>query len=154
MTNQRGPKESAVIEVQRGLHAQSLRFIFLLLKNTLLVEIDDFPLQNGTLLKAKVPTPGAFIFHKGLIFPRRKEDYKRAKDLYYIFDILANCPELSEQIIDELSKLKKTHTRWFKRFVENLKEHFPDTTSKGVYLIHIQRPGCLQYYQRKKLQRG
>ncbi len=140
LTDQRGRKESAVIEVQTGLHAQSLRYIYLLLKNTLLVEIDDFPLEKDTLLKVKVPTPGAFIFHKGLIFPRRTRNRKRAKDLYYIFDILANCPELGEQIIDALSKLKKIHISWFKRFLKNLKEYFPGITPKGVYLIYTQRP--------------
>lgn len=95
LTDQKGAKEDVVIEVQEGLSAQSLRFISIPLNNVIEVEIDDIPVVEGfSSLKVKIPSPGAYIFHKGLVFARRWEKQKKAKDLYYIFDILANCLEL------------------------------------------------------------
>jgi len=142
LTDQRGAKEDTVIEVQKGLNAQSLRFISIPLTNVIEVEIDDIPVGDGSsLLKVKIPSPGAYIFHKGLVFVRRKQQQKKAKDLYYIFDILANCLELREQIIKELKELKKVFPHpWFRRFIRKLEDNFSNLTSEGVLLVLSQRP--------------
>ena len=141
LTDQKGAKEDAVIEVQKGLSAQSLRFISIPLTNVIEVEIDDIPVGDGSsTLKVKIPSPGAYIFHKGLVFPRRGRQQKKAKDLYYIFDILANCLELRERIINELRELKKGYTPWFRRFNKNLEVNFSNITSDGVKLVFSQRP--------------
>lgn len=141
LTDQRGAKEDVVIEVQKGLSAQSLRFISIPLTNVIEVEIDDIPVGDGSpSLKVKTPSPGAYIFHKGLVFVRRKVQQKKAKDLYYIFDILANCLELRERIINELRELKKGYTPWFRRFIKNLEVNFSNVTSDGVMLVFTQRP--------------
>jgi len=141
LTDQKGAKEDAVIEVQKGLSAQSLRFISIPLTNVIEVEIDDIPVGDGSsTLKVKIPSPGAYIFHKGLVFPRRGRQQKKAKDLYYIFDILANCLELRERIINELRELKKGYTPWFRRFIKNLEVNFSTVTSDGVMLVFSQRP--------------
>lgn len=141
LTDQKGAKEDVVIEVQEGLSAQSLRFISIPLNNVIEVEIDDIPLGDGlSSLKVKTPSPGAYIFHKGLVFARRKRQQKKAKDLYYIFDILANCFELREQIINELRELEKSYTPWFRRFIKNLKVNFSNVSSDGVILVFSQRP--------------
>jgi hypothetical protein len=144
LTDQRGAKEDVVIEVQEGLSAQSLRFISIPLNNVIEVEIDDIPLGDGSPpLKVKIPSPGAYIFHKGLVFVRRKRQQKKAKDLYYIFDILANCPELRERIIKELKELKKSFPlNWFRRFIKNLEDNFSNLTSDGIMLVRSQRPAC------------
>lgn len=142
LTDQRGAKEDVVVEVQKGLSAQSLRYISIPLTSVIEVEIDDIPVVDGSpLLTVKVPSPGAYIFHKGLVFVRRKQQQKKAKDLYYIFDILANCLELRERIINELQELKKHFPHpWFKRFIRNLDSHFSNLTSEGVMLVLSQRP--------------
>ncbi len=58
-----------------------------------------------------------------------------------MFDILANCPELREQIIKGIEGLKAVYPHsWFKRFVRNLESHFSNMTSDGVLLILSQRP--------------
>ena len=134
-------KEDMAIEVQKGLIAQSLRFISIPLTNVIEVEIDDIPVRDGSSsLKVKTPSPGAYIFHKGLVFSRRWEQQKKAKDLYYIFDILANCLELRERIINELRELKKGYTPWFRRFIKNLEVNFSNVTSDGVMLVFTQWP--------------
>ena len=141
LTDQRGAKEDVAIEVQKGLSAQSLRFISIPLTNVIEVEIDDIPVGDGSsTLKVKIPSPEAYIFHKGLVFSRRWEQQKKAKDLYYIFDILANCLELRESIIKGLKELKKGYTPWFRRFIKNLEVNFSNVTSDGVMLVFTQRP--------------
>jgi len=141
LTHKKGPKEDIVIEVQQGLHAQSLRFITLLLDHTIEVDIDDFLLADGKILRIRVPTPGAYIFQKGLIFVRRNKRLKKAKDLYYIFDILANCQELHNQIIDGFGRFKELYPKnWTKQFLKNLRIYFLDANAEGIHLIQTQRP--------------
>lgn len=141
ITDLRGAREDIVIEVQKGLHAQALRFVSIILENTIEVTIDDFQIENKSQdLVIKVPSPEAYIFHKGLIFNRRKGKEKHAKDLYYIFDILANCPELEDRIFNGLRRMKKEYSSWFKRFEQNLNENFQDISSSGVMSVSSQRP--------------
>jgi len=141
LTEQRGPKDANVIQVQKGLHAEALRFISILLDHVIELTIDDFKVKRKYVpLKVKVPSPEAYIFHKGLIYRRRRNKFKEAKDLYYIFDILINCPELREQIIEGLKRLSGIYSSWFSRFLNNLKSDFSDIKAKGIELILTQRP--------------
>ena len=141
LTTQKNKAENKVILVQKGLHAQSLPFVSILLENTVWIKIDDYPLDKNKYLEIMVPTPGAYIFNKGLTFTRRNKKIKRAKDLYYIFDILVNCQELMTGIVEESEKLNKNYPKkWFTRFLTNLKKYFADETSYGIDLIVSQRP--------------
>jgi len=141
LTDQRGASENIVIEVQKGLHAVALRFVSILLENTIEVEIDDL-IVDGKLqnLRIKTPSPEAYIFHKGLVFKRRKTPHKKAKDLYYIFDILANCPELNKSITDGLRLYKLKYSPWFPKFIQNMETHFLDISAEGVAMIASQKP--------------
>jgi len=141
LTDQRGAKDDVVIEVQKGLHAEALRFVSIPINHTIEVTVDDF-LIGGEYqpLKVKVPSPEAYIFHKGLIFKRRKDRQKKAKDLYYIFDILANCPELRGRVIKGLKGFEIEYSSWFSHFTRNLKENFSDLTSDGIIMVSSQRP--------------
>ena len=141
LTNQRGAKDDVVIEVQKGLQAEALRFLSISIRHTIEVTIDDFWTEgNYSPLKVKVPSPEAYIFHKGLIFGRRSDKRKKAKDLYYIFDILANCPEFNEQIIEGLRGFERKCPSWFSRFIKGLKENFSDLTADGILMVSSQRP--------------
>jgi len=141
LTDRRGATGDSVIEVQKGLHAVPLRFVSIILENSIEVDIDDLLIKGKHQpLKIRVPSPEAYIFHKGLIFDRRKEKTKKAKDLYYIFDILANCDMLHDGIINGIKDLKKEYPAWFRSFERNLSECFRDLDSKGVSLISSQRP--------------
>lgn len=141
LTDKRGAKEDTVIEVQKGLNAVALRFVSIILDNSIEVDIDDLMIAGKLQpLKIRVPSPAAYIFHKALIFNRRKVKAKKAKDLYYIFDVLANCTELHDEIIQAMKIMKKEYPSWFKSFNRILSEHFKDMNSKGVLLISSQRP--------------
>jgi hypothetical protein len=141
LTDQRGAKDDVVIEVQQGLHAEALRFISIPIIHAIDVTIDDFQIgAEHRPFTVRVPSPEAYIFHKGLIFERRKDKQKKAKDLYYIFDILANCPELRERIIKGLNGFRKEHASWFSSFLQNLQRNFSDLTAEGIPMISSQRP--------------
>jgi hypothetical protein len=118
-----------------------LRFISIPITHAIEVTIDDFRIgEEHHPFTVKVPSPEAYIFHKGLIFERRKERQKKAKDLYYIFDILANCPELRERIINGLNGFEKQYPTWFSSFIRNLQGNFSDLTADGIPMISSQRP--------------
>lgn len=141
LTNQAGSKTERVIEVQKGLHAEALRYISISLENVITVNIDDFSIGSKPhLLEVKVPTPAAFIFHKGLIFQKRKDKNKKAKDLYYIFEVLLNFPDNRSDIFNELRFLKNKYKSWFGKFVLNMEKYFGDATSEGIQLVTEQRP--------------
>lgn len=141
LTDLTGSDDSLVIKVQNGLNAEALRYISLITENTLDVEIDDLPPDSPhESLKVKVPQPGAYIFQKGLIFKRRKTKEKKAKDLYYIFDIFVNCREIEEQIFNEMKNLTGAHTAWFEKMITNMETYFPEVISDGVYMLLNQRP--------------
>ena len=65
---------------------------------------------------------------------------KKAKDLYYIFDILVNLVGMERQIYEGMAGLKKKYPTWFKSFMKNLGEFFREPTSAGIELVSGQRP--------------
>ncbi len=128
LTHQEGSNPAAVIEVQQGLHAEALRYLSVLLENTITLEINEL----GSQLIVKVPTPAAYIFNKGLTFTRRKEKIKKAKDLYYIFDMLSSIPSIKDEIMNGLLFFENKYPKWFKTFKKNLTAAFHDIYSDGV----------------------
>jgi len=141
LTHRKGARDGQVAVVQEGLHAQLLRFIIILLENSITVDIDEFKLKDNEFLKIRVPTPRAFIFQKGLIFTRRTTDEKKSKDLYYIFDILSNCEELKTQLLKDISNFKESYPlSWSKQFINNLKVYFPGVDGDGVLMVQSQKP--------------
>ncbi|MBC7230293.1 MAG: hypothetical protein H5T74_07885 [Actinobacteria bacterium] len=143
-TSKTGRGGDRAIEVQDNLLALPLRYADIIVSNAMEVVIDDHPLHSVTAPAALlVPSPGAFIFNKGLTFPRRQVAAKKEKDLYYIFDILARCPELKPEILEELSTLRRssaTHAKWFKSFLTNMADYFGNPNAKGIWMVFRQRP--------------
>ena len=87
LTDQTGSQEERVLIVQKGLHAEALGYVSIIVENTLLLEIDAAESAQGKgSLVVQVPKPAAYIFQKGLSFPARRDKQKASKDLYYIFD--------------------------------------------------------------------
>lgn len=141
LTDQEGSKPDVVIEVQKGLHAEALRYISIVTDNTIAVTIDDFKNQEiEQPFQVKVPSPQAYIFHKGLVFDKRREESKKAKDLYYIFEVLTNCNTIEEKILSGLVELKGNYPAWFDKFLKNLSFNFADPSSDGVLMVASQRP--------------
>ena len=61
-------------------------------------------------------------------------------DESYIFEILANCPELRERVIKGLTGFEKEYPSWFSSFILNLQRNFTDLTADGILMISGQRP--------------
>jgi hypothetical protein len=141
LADQTGSNPEIVLEVQKGLHAEALRFISIVVENVAEVTIDDAVIagQSSPLI-VKVPTPAAYMFHKGLVFRRRKDPEKKAKDLYYIFDILKGGSKIMPAIMDDFDQLSRKYPAWFKTFIENLTLYFQTTSSEGVLCVTEQRP--------------
>jgi len=142
LTHLKGSGNERVIKVQPDLHAQSLRYISVLLENAIEVTIDDCLVGKKSVMKIRVPSPGAYVFQKGLTFSRRINEIKKSKDLYYIFDVISQDPEWTKSIRDEISGFKSKYPlKWTRRFVKNLRDNFQDVNSKGVSRVLSQRPG-------------
>lgn len=72
---------------------------------------------------------------------RRKQEAKKAKDLYYIFDVLTSGPKLTTvQILSSFKNYKNDISGWYTRFLKNLQKYFLDINSDGVILVSSQRP--------------
>ena len=141
LTDLKGSSTEEVIEVQKGLHAEALRYLTLLIENTIEVNIDDaLGARAGSSLTVRLPSPAAYIFNKGLVFPRRKDRSKRGKDLYYVFDLLAYREDFRCQIVADLIRLGEHYRPWFKTFKNNLAAAFSDPGSEAVALTVEQRP--------------
>jgi len=146
LTESPGDGTIKAIQVQKGLIVEALKFISMSVDNTMTVAIDD-SLDYGLKkdLEVKVPTPGAFVFHKGLAFTYRTDKAKLEKDLYYMFDIIRQ-DSMKELIIDEINHLKTSNNRnkaWFRKFRRNMSEYFmveDKPLSKGVLSVCNQRP--------------
>ncbi len=68
----------------------------------------------------KVVSPGAWIFHKGLTFTRRKSASKMLKDLYGIWYVVTQLGDFSEQALTEFAFLSQQHPKWLQTFQKQL----------------------------------
>lgn len=141
LTDLTGSKSDLVKKVQPDLYAEALRYISLIVENVTVLTIEDVPeIEVTDAMFVRVPTPAAYIFHKGLVYRRRHDQLKKYKDLYYIFDILTGCGDLKTSIIKDLDKLSEKYRGWFRRFVRNLEADFADPESDAVLGVAGQRP--------------
>ncbi|MGD0238015.1 MAG: GSU2403 family nucleotidyltransferase fold protein [Syntrophorhabdales bacterium] len=127
LTPLKGPGTERVTELQRGLTAEPLRYLDVLLEHVEEVNIDEG-------LCVRVPSMSAFLFQKGLSFPHRRSFLKRDKDLYYIFKVVETVNP--EYLIASLDTVFKAHPpKWRSRFFNNLRQYFEEEHSVGVISV-------------------
>jgi len=97
-----------------GVVAQPLSYLSLSLQTT-----KNFRTSSGQ--SGIVVSPGAWMFHKGLTFVKRRKDTKITKDLYGIWYVATQLGDFSKEAIDELLLLGLKHTTWFKSLQKNLR---------------------------------
>lgn len=135
LTPRKGNREPKPISIQKGLKAEPLRYLEVVLDNTRKIQVPKADLS------IRVPEPEAYFYQKGLSFTRRASSNKKGKDLAYLFEFLHNFPELSGPLPDRLLQLRKAYpASWFKTFVSNLKKHFGDEDFEGANLVTEQTP--------------
>jgi hypothetical protein len=141
LTDLTGSEIAKVKKVQSDLHAEALRHISLVFENVIAITITDVSeIEDTDPMLVRVPTPAAYIFHKGLIFQRRRDSRKMFKDLYYIFDILTGCGDLKAAILKDLGTLSVKYQAWFRRFIKNLETNFNGPSTDAVLGVVEQRP--------------
>lgn len=96
-----------------GVVAQPLSYLNLSLQKS-----REFKTYSGKL--GQVVSPGAWLFHKGLTFVRRKSISKSHKDLYGIWYVATQLGEFSNAAIAELHLLGSKQPKWYKTFQGNL----------------------------------
>jgi hypothetical protein len=116
-----------------GVIAQPLSYLALSLQTTL-------KFQTYSNVTGNVVTPGAWIFHKGLTFTKRKSSLKILKDLYGIWYVASQLGEFSDQALNELKVLAKQHPKWFRTFQKNLHTWVKDTSPSDWSKLEAQDP--------------
>lgn len=116
-----------------GVVAQPLCYLTLSLQTTLKFETDS-------KITGNVVTPGAWIFHKGLTFTKRKSILKTLKDLYGIWYVASQLGDFSESAIDEFRVLARQHLKWFKAFKRNLETWLSNASPSDWSKLETQDP--------------
>lgn len=140
ITALKGKGEVGVKTVQRGVTAEALRYVDILLDNYQKVEIrEQLANKQNIHLKINIPTPAAYVYQKGLTFVRRLTELKKGKDLCYIYDLLENYGELHKIMYDDFQGVcKKYHAKWFKTFSGNIESYFNGANADGPILVQQQ----------------
>ena len=143
MTPRIGQDERPATAIPAGVVATLLRYVDVLLASNMKVRIKDQTSQGQAIdVEATFPTPEAYCYQKGLSLVDRASPDKKAKDLYYLFDLLANYPDLRKRCESEIPKLQaKFPAKWYSRFLADLDRYFKDAESEGTVLVESQRPG-------------
>lgn len=108
-----------------GVVAQPLSYLTLSLQMT-----TDFQTYSGE--RGRVVSPGAWMFHKGLTFTRRKSSSKMLKDLYGIWYVATQLGNFSDQGLAEFNMLTKQHSKWFETLRKNL-HHWTENASPAEW---------------------
>ncbi len=116
-----------------GVVAQPLSYLTLSLQTTL-------PFQTQSQERGVVVSPGAWIFHKGLTFTKRKSASKRHKDLYGIWYAATQLGEFSEEAVAELQLLGQENLKWFKTFQGNLRHWLENASPLDWSQLEAQDP--------------
>ncbi|MEI8124184.1 MAG: GSU2403 family nucleotidyltransferase fold protein [Parachlamydiaceae bacterium] len=116
-----------------GVVAQPLSYLTLSLETTL-------KFQTYSKVSGNVVTPGAWVFHKGLTFTKRKSSLKKLKDLYGIWYVASQLGAFSDHALDEFKTLAKQHLKWFKTFQKNLRGWLENVTPNDWTKLEAQDP--------------
>lgn len=116
-----------------GVVAQPLSYLTLSLQATL-----KFKTYSNII--GKVVTPGAWIFHKGLTFTKRKSALKMLKDLYGIWYVASQLGDFSDHALNEFGALAKKHSKWFKTFQKNLQTWMENASPDDWSKLEAQDP--------------
>lgn len=121
-----------------SVNAQSLHFVGLLLDDPWECNLGELGFPSSHIVR--IPNPSAYIFHKALVAPRRRERAKTAKDFYYIFYILDSFPEWKHEVLAGVSMYGNKRGKWLFRAKNIIEKRFAAIDSEGVRMLVGQRP--------------
>lgn len=132
----------ATKEVQKGVTAQRLRFLDLLMVNTWDVALDALPGMQGKLdakVRVRLPHPGLLIVQKVLISGARGHQEERPKDMAYIYEVLVlfrRQLDLIAREVREITGKAPPWRKWFGQFKRRASELFKTPNAPGVTEAH------------------
>lgn len=121
-----------------SINAQALRHVGLLMDDPWVISLSELEYASGH--SVRIPRPAAYIFHKVLTAPRRRQRVKTAKDLYYVFYVLDAFPAWKEASLGEVRDLARAHESLRKKACGYLTPRFSSMDSEGVDLLLSQKP--------------
>ena len=135
-----GSGGQATLDVD-GIVAQQLRFVDLLLRDPLVLEMTEGLGDDRFSGSVRVPRVGLFVWQKALTLPRRHDMAKRDKDLFYIFDLVDQSRGLLSRIEEDIRGLPGRGTRgWKQQAMRNLIAECGELGSSGIGKVLNQIP--------------
>lgn len=116
-----------------GIVAQPLSYIKLSLEKTI-------PFKTATNEIGFVVSPGAWVFHKGLTFPKRTSGQKVYKDLYGIWYASSQLGDFSASAVKELLNYSHLYPKWFQTFRGNLRNWIEEAIPLDWAKLEAQDP--------------
>jgi hypothetical protein len=120
-------KESAAVLDVGGALAQRLRHLDVAFIKPWELEVSrdgGFPCDEGEVLRLQVANPAAFLMNKLLTYQRRRELYKKGKDLLYVYDefqLFESEPDLLESVwLETLRDLPRSTLKSLRQQVDAL----------------------------------
>ena len=138
LTDEPGGRER-LVKIAGRLHVQTLHYTRILLDNTTTVPVLG---PGGYALTVRIPTSAAFVLNKGLTLAQRKTQEKKAKDLYYIFEVLESQGSSLPGLVADIVCLGDRDPSWYRKFKTNLSRFFTRAEDEGVDLVVSQRPAA------------
>jgi hypothetical protein len=131
-----GARDETTVVVQRGVTAQALRYLNILLENTFEVRVSTEARAGARdELSVRIPIPGAYVYHRGLI-SQSGGRRRRGKDLYYIFETWESLPNQRHQMVAQIAQMRDRYARaWYGTFRSNLERLFASSAAEGVLLV-------------------
>lgn len=81
------------------------------------------------------------MVHKGIVYRKRREKFKKAKDLFYLFHVLATYgEEWDTWIRSDVADLVGKHAKWLRRMAYQLESDFLSAEHPDVRTVVGQRP--------------
>lgn len=119
--------------VVAGVVAQPLSYLTLSLQRK--VVFHTYSNEVG-----QVVSPEAWIFHKGLTFPKRYSPLKKLKDLYGIWYVSTQLGDLSDQAITEFHHLSRQHPKWYDTWRKNIGDWIDQSSPADWSQLEKQDP--------------
>jgi len=116
-----------------GIVAQPLSYLEKSLSHS--TEFKTFGGDTG-----RVVAPAAWVFHKGLTFPKRANKLKQFKDLYGIWYAMTQLEELSKSTFIEVKSFSKTLSKWHRTFATNLESWVEEAAPTDWSQLEAQDP--------------
>lgn len=138
----RAGRAIATKEIQKGVAAQRLRFLDLLMVNTWEVPLDALPGMQGKVhgqVRVRLPHPGLLIVQKVLISGVPGRRAQRPKDMAYIYEVLAlfrrELDRLAQEVREITGKVPGWR-KWLGQFKRRATERFRTPNAPGVTEAH------------------